>query len=109
MEANPNTRDGNQWICLQPACGKLLASWNKSGYCTVHHRECDRVERRYCEQPICGERLRRDTPDTLCLKHRLQNSDKTRKSCRECGRGLNSNNQSGYCPHHHHLTRPRAT
>jgi hypothetical protein len=90
--------------CAVPGCRKLLASTNRSGFCTAHHRPCDRLEKRLCVD--CGVRLRSDTPEASCLKCRVRKLDsRERKVCSAagCGKVLYANNQSGYCPAHHHF------
>src|SRR5262249_4648224 len=68
-------------VCSPLGCGKILASWNKTGYCSEHHRECDRVEKRLCQQ--CGSRLRSDCKTDRCLKCRLMNLQEKR-FCQAC-------------------------
>jgi len=83
----------------------LLASWNKSGYCTKHHDQSARVDPRFCQEPECGKRLRSDSPDTLCVKHRLEKLAKQQQACKECSKPLRQDNSSGYCEQHFYLSR----
>jgi hypothetical protein len=93
-------------ICAQPACGVVLASWNKSGDCAKHNKRSDRAERRSCAEPGCGQRLRSDNSTQFCFAHRSQKLRSGPKACGECGKKLNAQNRSGYCTNHFHLGRP---
>jgi hypothetical protein len=92
--------------CAQPGCGKVLAPRNRSGYCTQHHRESDRVDKRFCAE--CGKRLRRNLKDDvqLCLTHRLAKLPQYEpRYCKKCGKPIRQYNSAGYCPAHWYLSR----
>jgi hypothetical protein len=87
--------------CLH--CGKHLGPSNKSGYCSEHHRPCDR-EKRFCRE--CQKRLRSDTPDDYCLQCRLSMQAAIEPQiCKAdgCNKELRRDNQTGLCPAHHYF------
>src|SRR5437868_14492939 len=88
-------------VCLH--CGKQLGPSNKSGYCSEHHRPCDR-EKRFCRE--CQKRLRSDTPDDYCLQCRLSMQAAIEPQiCKAdgCNKELRRDNQTGLCPAHHYF------
>src|SRR5438046_5369371 len=103
MSTNPTTIAAKQTSCLH--CGKQLWPSNKSGYCSEHHRPCDRVEKRFCKG--CGdERLRVDTPGDYCLQCRLKMQEVIEPQiCKAdgCKKELQARNKTGLCPAHHYF------